>query len=289
MAAKKAHRDADEWSGKPVRVTDLKSKKGRGEKVVMVTAYDASMARWVDAAGVDVILVGDSLGMVIEGHDTTLPVKLSAIIHHTSAVCRGTRRALVVADMPFLTYQVSVPSALRNAGRLLQEGRAAAVKIESGFPVLEVTRRLVESGIPVMGHLGLTPQSVHQCGGFRSPIRTWGQAQQLEEEALALEAAGIFALVLESVPAEVAETVTGQLSIPTIGIGAGPHCDGQVLVSYDLLGLYDGFVPPFVKRYARLGEEILEAVKTYAEEVRSGQFPSQIQTVYHLSEKQKSR
>ena len=289
MAAVKAHSGADEWSGKPVRVTDLKAKKVRGEKVVMVTAYDASMARWVDAAGVDVILVGDSLGMVIEGHDTTIPVKLSTVLHHTSAVRRGTRRALVVADMPFLTYQVSVPSALRNAGRLLQEGGAAAVKMEGGFAILEVTRRLVEVGIPVMGHLGLTPQSVHQAGGFRAPIRTYEQARELEEEAGALEAAGVFALVLESVPAEVAESVTSQLSIPTIGIGAGPHCDGQVLVSYDLLGLYDGFVPPFVKRYARLGEEILEAVKTYAEEVRSGQFPSQNETVYRLSEKQKSR
>lgn len=289
MAAGKAHRGADKWSGKPVRVTDLKARKERGEKVVMITAYDASMASWIDAAGVDVILVGDSLGMVIEGHDTTLPVKLSAIIHHTRAVSQGARRALVVADMPFLTYQISVPLALKNAGRLLQKGGAAAVKIEGGFPVLEVVRRLVESGIPVMAHLGLTPQSVHQTGGFRSPIRTWKQARQLEEEARALEAAGAFALVLESVPAEVAETVTSQLSVPTIGIGAGPHCDGQVLVSYDLLGLYDGFVPPFVKRYALLGEEILEAVKTYAEEVRSGQFPAQSHTVCRLSEKQKSQ
>ena len=260
---------------RPVRVPDLKAMKRRGEKIVMLTAYDASMARLLDRAGVDVLLVGDSLGMVIMGCENTLPVTLEAMLHHVRAVRRGARRALVVADMPFMSYQVSVAEAVRNAGRLIQEGGASAVKLEGGRPVLDVVRRLTEIGIPVMGHLGLVPQSVHQLGGFRPRARDEREAERLLEEARELEQAGAFALVLESIPAEVARSVTQALSIPTIGIGAGPHCDGQVLVSYDIFGLYEGPLPPFVKQYARLGELMVEAARAYAEDVRQGRFPPQ--------------
>ncbi len=260
-------------TGKRIRVPDLKEKKKRGEKIVMLTAYDATLARLLDQAGMDVLLVGDSLGMVIMGCDTTLPVTLEAMLHHTRAVSRGARRALVVSDMPFLTYQVSVAEAVRNAGRLIQEGGAAAVKVEGGRPVLEAVARLVDVGIPVMGHLGLTPQSVHQMGGFRQRARQPEEAEQLVADALSLEKAGAFAVILESIPAAVAQRVTGELTIPTIGIGAGPHCDGQVLVSYDAFGLVEESAPPFAKQYLRLGELIRSAAKTYAEEVRGGRFP----------------
>ena len=259
-------------TGKRVRVPDLKEKKKRGEKIVMLTAYDATMARLFDRAGVDVLLVGDSLGMVIMGHDTTLPVTLEAMIHHTSAVRRGTSRALVVADMPFLTFQTSIPEAVRNAGRLLQEGGAAAVKMEGGAPVAEAVRRLTDVGIQVMGHLGLTPQSVHRLGGYRQQARMEHDAEKLLADSQALERAGAFAVVLESIPVDVARAVTAELSIPTIGIGAGPYCDGQVLVSYDALGLSEEFVPPFAKQYASLADDIVEAVRAYAEEVRDGRF-----------------
>ena len=259
---------------KPIRAPDLKERKRRGEKIAMLTAYDATMARLLDRAGIDVLLVGDSLGMVILGHETTVPVTLEETIHHTRAVSRGTRRALVIADMPFLTYQVSVPEAVRNAGRLIQEGRAAAVKLEGGRAVLEVTERLVDVGIPVMGHLGLLPQSVHQLGGFRRQAADQPSAERLIEDAHNLETAGAFAVVLESIPEEVALAVTRELTIPTIGIGAGPHCDGQVLVSYDALGLFDEFVPPFVKQYAQLGAEIVSAAQAYADDVRASRFPA---------------
>lgn len=260
-------------SARPVRVPDLKAMKQRGEKIVMLTAYDASMARLLDRAGVDVLLVGDSLGMVIMGCDTTLPVTMEAMLHHVRAVSRGARRALVVADMPFLSYQVSLEEAVRNAGRLIQDGGAAAVKLEGGRPVLEVVRRLSDAGIPVMGHLGLVPQSVHKLGGFRRRARDEREAEELLEDARELEAAGAFAIVLESIPAHVARVVTESLSIPTIGIGAGPHCDGQVMVSYDIFGLYEG-TPPFVRQYARLGELMVEAARAYAEDVRQGRFPA---------------
>ena len=238
----------------------------------MLTAYDWTMARLLDRAGIDVLLVGDSLGMVVLGYETTVPVTLDMMIHHTSAVARGVQRALVVADLPFLTYQVDDAETLRNAGRLVQEGSAAAVKIEGGRTVVGATRRLSDAGIPVMSHLGLTPQSVHQIGGFRQQARSEESAERLIEDAIALESAGAFAVVLESIPAEIAARVTRSVTIPTIGIGAGPDCDGQVLVSYDMLGLYDGPVPPFVKQYADLGEAVVEAARDYAEEVRSGQY-----------------
>ena len=258
---------------KRIRVPDLKDRKRLGDKIVMLTAYDATMARLLDRAGIDVLLVGDSLGTVIMGCETTLPVTLDVMLHHTRAVARGARHALVVADMPFLTFQVSVEETVRNAGRLLQEGGAAAVKIEGGAPVLDAVRRLVDIGIPVMGHIGLVPQSVHKLGGYRQQGREEADARRLIDDARALEAAGVFSLVLESIPADLAGTITGELSIPTIGIGAGPHCDGQVLVSYDAFGLFEGPVPPFVKQYARLGELMLAAAEAYADDVREGRYP----------------
>jgi 3-methyl-2-oxobutanoate hydroxymethyltransferase len=258
----------------PVRTTDLVTKKRRGEKIAMLTAYDAAMARLFDDAGVDVLLVGDSVGMVALGYATTLPVTLDTMVHHTAAVSRGASRALIVADMPFLTYQVSAADAVRNAGRLLQEGGAAAIKVEGGRPVVEVVRRLVDVGIPVMGHVGLLPQSVNQLGGYRKRGIDEREADAILDAAQALEQAGAFAVVLEAIPAALAGRITAAVAIPTIGIGAGPDCDGQVLVSYDMLGLSGDDVPPFVKNYARLGDTIGAAVRAYVAEVRSGAFPA---------------
>jgi 3-methyl-2-oxobutanoate hydroxymethyltransferase len=259
---------------KVVRVPDLIRKKSQGRKISVLTAYDASMARLLDRAGLDVLLVGDSLGNVIMGYETTLPVTLQDIIHHTRAVANGARRALVVADMPFLTYQVNAEEALRNAGRLVQEGGAAAVKLEGGLPVAETVRRIVDTGIPVMGHLGLTPQSVHQLGGYHKVGKTEEEARRLAGDAAALEAAGVFGIVLECVPSAVAGEITAALRVPTIGIGSGPHCDGQVLVSYDAFGMFEGYVPAFVKQYANLGDEILRAARQYVQEVEEERFPA---------------
>src|SRR5437899_2984759 len=256
-----------------VRVPDLAVMKERGERIVMLTAYDATMARLLDRAGIDLLLVGDSLGNVILRCDTTSPVSLDAILRHTRAVTQGASRALVVADMPFLTYQLSVEQAMRNAARLFQEAGAAAVKIAGGRPIADTVRRLTAAGLPVMGHVGLTPQHVHRLGGMRQQARTDEAAQELLRDALALEDAGAFAIVLEAVPDAVAQAVTSRLKIPTIGIGAGLHCDGQVLVSYDMLGLFDTFVPQFVRQYAQLGELIFAAARNYANEVREGVYP----------------
>ncbi|HTU48488.1 MAG TPA: 3-methyl-2-oxobutanoate hydroxymethyltransferase [Bryobacteraceae bacterium] len=258
---------------KKIRVPDLAHMKARGERIVMLTAYDATMARLFDRAGIDVLLVGDSLGHVILGLDTTIPVTLDAIIHHTQAVTRGAERALVVADMPFLSYQITPEQAMRNAARLFQEGGAAAVKLEGGRAVAETAQKLTAAGLPVMGHVGLTPQHVHRLGGMRQQARDDKTAEELILDALALQDAGAFAVVLEAIPDAVAQAVTSRLQIPTIGIGAGPHCDGQVLVSYDVLGLFDKFVPPFVKQYAHLGDVILSAAENYAEDVRQGVYP----------------
>lgn len=258
---------------KPIRTTDLKELKRRGEKIAMLTAYDATMARLLDRAGIDVLLVGDSLGMVVLGYDTTVPVTLDDMLHHTRIVVRGTERALVVADLPFLSYQVSTPEAVRNAGRLMKEAGAAAVKLEGGRAVVDVIKRLVDVGIPVMGHLGLLPQSVHQLGGFHKQATRPEEVETLLADAAALEAAGAFSIVLESIPSEVAKVVTAHVSVPTIGIGAGPDCDGQVLVCSDMLGLFDDFVPPFVKQYAKLAETILDAGQAYVKDVRAGRFP----------------
>ena len=268
-----------------VRVPDLIRKKKRREKIATLTAYDATMARILDRAGVDILLVGDSLGTVILGHTSTIPVTLDAMIHHTRAVANGTSRALLVADLPFLTYQVSLEEAVRNAGRLIQEGGAAAVKLEGGEAVVDRVQRLSEIGIAVMGHIGLTPQSEHRLGGYRMVGKTEQEAQRLMRDARMLEQAGAFALVLECIPAEVAATITDELKIPTIGIGAGPYCDGQVLVSYDAFGLFDEFQPSFVKRYAQMAEEMEAAARRYIADVQEGRFPAAEHTVDKISEK----
>jgi 3-methyl-2-oxobutanoate hydroxymethyltransferase len=256
-----------------VTTATLQEMKKRGEKITLLTAYDYPTARLLDEAGIDILLVGDSVGNVVLGYENTLPVTMEEMIHHTKAVARGAKRAMVVGDMPFLSYQISISEAIRNAGRFLQEAGAQAVKLEGGKERAETVRALVETGIPVMGHIGLTPQSVHQLGGYRVQGRSEEAAKKLLEDALALEEAGIFSLVLECVPAPVAQMITSKLRIPTLGIGAGPFCDGQVLVTHDLLGLYGGRVPKFVKQYIRLYEQMLEAVRSFREEVRGGIFP----------------
>jgi 3-methyl-2-oxobutanoate hydroxymethyltransferase len=251
-----------------VRISQLKDRKQRGEKFAMLTAYDATIARLLERAGVDVLLVGDSVATAVLGYETTLPVTLEVMIHHTAAVVRGTERALVIADMPFLTYQITPAEAVRNAGRLLKDAGAAAVKVEGGRSVTEVVRRLVDVGIPVMGHLGVLPQSVNQQSGYRQRGGEAREAEMMLNDALALQEAGAFALVLEAIPAELAVTITAGVDIPTIGIGAGPGCDGQVLVSSDLLGLHDK-IPPFAKRYADLSDTIVNAARAFVEDVRS--------------------
>jgi len=253
---------------------DLQGLKAGGERITMVTAYDFPTARLAELAGVDALLVGDSVGTAVLGHQTTVPVTLAAMLHHCAAVTRAVEQTLVVADLPFLTYQVTVEEAMRNAARLIQEGGAAAVKLEGGVAIAPVVRRLSDIGVPVVGHVGLVPQSVHKLGGFRPVGRTPAEADQILHDARAIQEAGAFALVLESIPAELAERITRESEIPTIGIGAGPHCDGQVLVSYDAFGFFEAFVPRFVKRYAELGTAVTEAARQYASEVRSGAFPA---------------
>ena len=259
----------------PTKVTApaLRARKRKGARIVMLTAYDASFARLLDASGVDILLVGDSLGMVIKGEENTLSVTVDEVIYHSRAVARGTRRAQVVADMPFLSYQVSVEEGIRNAGRLIKEGGAEAVKLEGGRRHADLVHRLTEIGVPVMGHLGLTPQSIHAMGGYRVQGRGDDAEKELLADARALEEAGAYSLVLEGIPQELARAITEQVSIPTIGIGAGPHCDGQVLVIYDLLGMDERFDPHFLKRYDDLAGRIRFAVERYVEEVREGIFP----------------
>ncbi|MBN1947556.1 MAG: 3-methyl-2-oxobutanoate hydroxymethyltransferase [Bradymonadales bacterium] len=249
--------------------------KKKGRKISAITAYCFTTARLVEQAGIDLVLVGDSLANVVQGLDTTLPVTVEEVIYHTRAVRRGLTRPLLVADMPFMSYQVSGEEALRNAGRLMKEGGAQAVKLEGGREHLETVRRLVQCGIPVMGHLGLTPQSIHQIGGYRVQGRTEQAAQRILEDARSLEEAGIFSLVLECVPAGLARQVTEALAVPTIGIGAGGHCDGQILVLQDVLGMNPEFQPRFVRRFAQLGEEIVRALTVYGNEVREGTFPGE--------------
>jgi len=260
---------------KRVTIHTLQAMKNRGERITMLTAYDATFARLLDESDVDILLVGDSLGMVIQGHDTTLPVTIDEVVYHTRAVARGAQRAHVVGDMPFMSYQGNPDEALANAGRLLKDGGAHSVKIEGGAQVADLVRRMVSSGIPVMGHVGLTPQSFHQLGGFKVQGREDREAARLLDDARALERAGAYAIVLEGIPAAVAQTITEALSIPTIGIGAGPGCDGQVLVIYDLLGMDDQFKPKFVRRYESLGTRIRTAVRSYVSDVRDGAFPSE--------------
>ena len=262
-----------------VTTTTLSRMKAEGTPITMVTAYDATFARLMDASGVDVMLVGDSLGMVIQGQPNTLSVTMDHMVYHCTAVARGRTNALLVGDMPFLSFQVSTEEAVRNAGRLLAEGSAEAVKIEGGRHVAHTVRRLVEAGIPVMGHIGLTPQSVHQLGGFKVQGRGAEEAERLVEDACILEEAGCFSLVLELVPGPLAQRITETISIPTIGIGAGPGCDGQVLVCYDMLGMNDGFKPKFLKTFDDLGARIRRAVSEYVDEVRSGTFPGPEHTI----------
>jgi len=254
-------------------VLDVQRYKDEGKRFAMLTAYDFLSARILDEAGIPILLVGDSLGMVMLGYPTTLPVTLEEMLHHARAVSRGARQALLVGDMPFMSYQASVEDAIRGAGRFVQEAGMHAVKLEGGGRVVEITRQLTEVGIPVMGHLGLTPQFVHQMGGFKVQGKTDAQAAQILADARALEKAGAFSLVLEGVPSKLAAEITHALRIPTIGIGAGPATDGQVLVFHDMLGLTTGKAPKFVKRYANLAEEIARAATAYAEDVRAGKFP----------------
>lgn len=260
-----------------VRVPDLPRMKAEGRPIAMLTAYDYPFARIFDQAGIDVLLVGDSLGMVVQGAESTLPVTVDEILYHTKMVARARRRALLVADMPFLSFQVSMEQAVHNAGRLIKEGGAEAVKLEGGVAIAETVRRLAQLDIPVMGHIGLTPQSVHRMGGHRVQGRRSGKMpgcrERLIDDALALESVGAFAVVLEGIPSDLAAEITGRLAVPTIGIGAGPHCDGQVLVMHDLLGLNESFLPRFAKRYANLWQAASDAASDYAREVRSRGFP----------------
>ena len=258
-----------------VSIDDLKAMKECGEKIAMLTAYDYPTARLLDEAGVPIILVGDSLGMVVLGYSSTLPVTMADMLHHVSAVVRGTQRTHVVADMPFMSYQAGPEDALRNAGRFLQEAGAQSVKLEGGVSVAETVRRLVEVGIPVMGHIGLTPQSVNQFGGYKLQGKTPAAAVKLLNDAVALEQAGAYAMVLETIPAPLGKLVSERVSIPTIGIGAGPYCDGQVQVLHDMLGLFGDFVPKHAKQYAHLAEEIGRAAREYLTEVQEGRFPTE--------------
>jgi len=258
-----------------ITITKIKEMKQKGEKITMLTAYDYATAKLVDAAEIPLILVGDSLGMVVLGYESTIPVTMEEMLHHTKAVVRGTKQAMVIGDMPFMTYHISVEDALYNAALFIQEGGAQAVKLEGGVTVAEKVKRIVDCGIPVMGHIGLTPQSIHQFGGFKVQGRTPEAAARLLEDAKALEEAGAFSVVLETVPAQLAKLITKKIGIPTIGIGAGIDCDGQVLVINDLLGSYTDFVPKHAKQYAKLTDIIRKAVTQYDNEVKAGKFPTE--------------
>ena len=266
-----------------VTISDLLKMKRRGEKIPMLTAYDYTSAQLLEAAGIPLVLVGDSLGQVVLGYDSTLPVTMEDMLHHVKAVVRGTRKAHVVGDMPFMSYQADPSDAVRNAGRMLQEGGAQSVKLEGGHRVADTVVRIVESGIPVMGHIGLTPQAFNQLGGYRVQGKSVAAAIELMEDARALEGAGAYAIVLESVPAQLARLITDRVAVPTIGIGAGVGCDGQVQVLHDFLGLYNDFVPKHARRYAELGEAIKRATAEYIADVREGAFPTEKQS-YEMSQ-----
>ncbi|MCL4269678.1 MAG: 3-methyl-2-oxobutanoate hydroxymethyltransferase [Anaerolineales bacterium] len=264
---------------KKVTTLTFRQKKERGEPITMLTAYDYPTSLAMDKAGVDAILVGDSLAMVVLGYENTLPVTMDEMLHHSRAVARGAKSSLLIGDMPFMSYQVSIEEAVRNAGRFLQQGGMDAVKLEGGRERADAVRAIVGAGIPVMGHIGLTPQSVNQLGGFRAQGKTASAAKRLLEDAKILEDAGAFSLVLESVPARLAEVISKQISIPTIGIGAGAGCDGQVLVTHDLLGLFERFTPKFVKKYANLHEAMQKAFADYIDDVETKRFPAVEHTV----------
>jgi len=256
-------------------IQDLQKRKTAGEKVTMITAYDFPTARIVDEAGIDAVLVGDSLGMVVQGLENTLPVTMDEMIYHTKMVSKAVQNAMVIGDMPFMSYHESVSQAIRNAGRFLKEAGAQAVKIEGGFEVVDKVREIVRAEIPVMGHIGLTPQSIHRMGGYKIQGRTLDSRKALLEQALQLQDAGAFSVLIEAVPMDLAKEITEKLSIATIGIGAGPHCDAQILVLHDVLGLFDRFLPKFAKRYVNLKDEALTALKQYNDEVKQGVFPSE--------------
>jgi 3-methyl-2-oxobutanoate hydroxymethyltransferase len=261
-----------------VSINQIKEMKQKGEKIAMLTTYDYSTARVVDEVGIPLILVGDSLGNVMLGYESTIPVTMEEMLHHTKAVVRGSKKALVIGDMPFMTYNISIADALRNAARFIQEAGAQAVKLEGGVTVAATVRRIVDCGIPVVGHIGLTPQSINQLGGYRIQGKTAAAARKLLEDALALEAAGAFAIVLETVPAPLAALISQKLTIPTIGIGAGAGCDGQVQVINDILGSFSDFVPKHAKQYANLKDVMSNAVSAYFNEVKSGSFPTDAQS-----------
>ncbi len=256
-------------------VVDIRAMKGRGEKITMLTAYDASFAALIEDAGIDMLLVGDSLGMVVLGYDSTVPVTMDEMIHHAGAVRRGASRTLIVGDMPFMSYQVSLPEAVHNAGRFMKEAGCDAVKLEGGLEVCATVSAIVKAGVPVMGHIGLTPQTAGQLGGYKVQGRDLESARNLLSMAKGLQDARAFALVLECIPAPLAELISQELAVPTIGIGAGAGCDGQVLVTHDLLGMFEKFVPSFVKSYARLAPQIKDAVLAYKREVREGRYPDE--------------
>ena len=264
-------------SDRPAKVTTqtVVDMKRRGEKISMLTAYDFTMARIIDRAGIDVILVGDSAGNVMAGHETTVPMTMDQMVYHTSCVVRGVEKALVIADLPFMSYQVTPTEGLRSAGRMMKEAGAHAVKLEGGRPVVDTVKKIVDAGIPVMGHLGLTPQSIYQFGTYKVRAKEEEEARQLIKDAKALEQAGCFSLVLEKIPASLAQQVTDQISIPTIGIGAGAGCDGQVLVMHDMLGLNKEFKPRFLRRYADLDSNVTDAVQQYIKDIKSGDFPNE--------------
>jgi 3-methyl-2-oxobutanoate hydroxymethyltransferase len=257
-----------------VSVSDIKQKKLKNEKIAMLTAYDYSTAKLVDETGIPLILVGDSLGMVVLGYESTIPVTIDMMLHHTKAVVRGTKHALVVGDMPFMTYHTDTSEAMHNAARFIQEAGAQAVKLEGGVVVADTVKRIVDCGIPIMGHIGLTPQFIHQLGGYKVQGKTPKTAERLLKDAIALEQAGVFCIVLELVPAQLSKLVTETVGVPTIGIGAGPDCDGQVQVISDILGLFTDFIPKHAKQYARLSENMTAAIKNYMDEVTSGVFPT---------------
>lgn len=261
-------------SNKKFTVSSFLKAKQKGEKISMLTAYDYSTAKLLDEAGTDSLLVGDSLGMVMLGYENTLQVTVDDMIHHCKAVARGTKRAMVIGDMPFLSYHISIEDTIRNAGRLIQEGNAHAVKLEGGREVIDKIKAIVNVQIPVIGHLGLTPQSINMFGGFKVQGKTEEQAKKIIEDALLLQEAGVFAIVLECVPEKLAKIITEKLDIPTIGIGAGKYCDGQVLVTQDMLGMYTDFTPKFVKKYANLCDEIKAAAQNYINEMKDGNFPA---------------
>jgi len=259
-------------------IQDFLKKKKEGKKITMLTAYDYPFAQIVDEAGIDAILVGDSLGMVVQGLENTLPVTMDEMIYHTKMVTRAVKNAMVIGDMPFMSYQASIQEAVKNAGRFLKEAGASAIKMEGGAEVAEHIKAMTKSDIPVMAHIGLTPQSIHRMGGYKVQGKTEESAKRLLEEAHTVEDAGAFSLLLEAIPINLAKKITQELLIPTIGIGAGPHCDGQVLVLHDVIGLFERFVPKFVKQYVNLKEEALKAIKTYKEEIEKGIFPSEEQS-----------